>query len=60
MIFDWQNVLTVFIVLLAAAYVGRQVVRWVKRKGQPGCGGCFQCPTEPPEEPLVKIDQRKD
>jgi hypothetical protein len=56
----WQDLATICIVLLSAGYVVRYIVRWAKRKGQPGCGCCTKCPAEPSEEPLVTLDKRTE
>jgi hypothetical protein len=56
----WQDAATAGIVLLAAGYVARYAIRSAKRKGLPGCGCCTNCPTDPPEKPLIDIDKRVD
>jgi predicted secreted protein len=60
MTITWQDVATVSIVLLSAAYVARYAIRLIKRKGSPGCGCCTNCPADPPEKPLVRLDKRGD
>jgi hypothetical protein len=55
----WQDIVTAGLVLAAVVYLGRRVVRLIRRKGFPGCGCCPACPAEKHEEPLVQIDPRR-
>jgi hypothetical protein len=45
--FDWQNVVALTVVAVAAAYVARHGWRALaSRPSRPGCGGCSSCPSK--------------
>ena len=57
----WQDLATAGIVLVAAVYLGRSLLRFAKRKGTPCCGGCVQCPTASAEQqPLVVLNPPRE
>ena len=58
MTLTWQDITTAGIVLAAVVYLAYCLVRWIRRKGSSGCGYCQRCSPEPPDEPLVQIEQR--
>ncbi|HVJ84773.1 MAG TPA: FeoB-associated Cys-rich membrane protein [Caulifigura sp.] len=53
---DWQTVIAIACVALAAAWWVRRAVRWAS--GDQSCGtGCGKCGTSTPlQSPLVQID----
>jgi hypothetical protein len=51
----WQEVATVVILSLAAGYVARRVVRFLRRKGMPDCHSCPNCPNQTGNQPLIVI-----
>jgi len=60
MTITWQDLATAGIVLVALGYVARYLVRFVRRKGLPGCGCSQKCRGEPPEKPLVTLGSKRE
>jgi hypothetical protein len=59
---DWQHVITIMIVALAAAYVLRRAVSRFAGKQAGSCSGCHSCPAAKPfdavpERPFISADQ---
>ncbi|MGO8688898.1 MAG: hypothetical protein ACLQLG_04635 [Thermoguttaceae bacterium] len=44
---DWQNLCSLAIVMLAAAYVAWRLLRALRRRGPSVCGCCRNCPRAP-------------
>jgi hypothetical protein len=59
---DWQHIITIVIVALAAAYVLRRAVYRFAGKQTGSCSSCHSCPAAKtsaatPERPFVSADQ---
>ncbi|MCL4204932.1 MAG: FeoB-associated Cys-rich membrane protein [Pirellulaceae bacterium] len=59
---DWQHVITILIVALAAAYVLRRAVNRFAGKQTRSCSGCHTCPAAKsfdavPERPFISAEQ---
>lgn len=52
----WQDAIAVLLVLTAAAYVLRGLLRFLRRRGMPRCSGCSTCPADDPAQTLVPLD----
>jgi hypothetical protein len=59
MTLTWQDAATAGILVGAVGYLARRVVRLIRGRGLPACGGtncCAQCVSKPAQEPLVTIN----
>ena len=54
---DWQNVVTLGLVIVAACYVVRRLWRTAGGKRPAGCPACSDCPDAHARKPLVSIDR---
>jgi 8-oxo-dGTP diphosphatase len=54
-----QGIVAAIVVLLAGAFVGWRLVRFVRRRGVPDCGCCQSCSAESPQQVLVTLDAEK-
>jgi 8-oxo-dGTP diphosphatase len=55
----WQDFGATVVVLLAAGYVVWRIVRFLRRKGMPTCGGCQSCACGSVEKVLVTLSTPK-
>ena len=54
--FDWQDAITLGLVVAAAIYVIRRLRRVGRGKQPTGCGTCPDCPTSSDQQELISID----
>jgi hypothetical protein len=55
---DWQNLVALLLVAVAAVYVGWALIRAARRKKTSGCGSCASCPAAS-QPTLIAIEPKK-